>query len=124
MWILWKKLQLSLIQQSFNEKIFSGVCSDEASAMLGSQSGFQKKVQELAPQAKGTNCVSHRYALASKTLPSFLQNVLGSVIKIVNYIKSVHLNTRLFNQLYKDVNSKLEALLFYTSIRGSPEAMF
>ena len=78
---------------------------------------FKKKVKELAPHAKGTHCVIHRFALASKTLPSSLQDVLDSVIKIVNYIKSGNLNTRLFKQLCKDMKSKHEALLYYTSVR-------
>ena len=98
------------------ENLF-GVCTDGAPAMLGSQSGFQKKVKELALQAKGTHCVVHRYALASKTLPFSLQNVLDSIIKIVNYLKSWNFNTRLFKQLCKDMNSKHEALLYYTSVR-------
>ena len=55
------------------ENLFGG-CTDGAPAMLGSQSGFQKKVKELDPQGKDTHCVIHRYALASKTLPSSLQN--------------------------------------------------
>jgi len=70
-----------------------GVCTDGAPAMLGSKSGFQTKVKELAPAAKGIHCMIHRYALASKTLPVPLQQVLDSLIKIVNYIKSGALNT-------------------------------
>ena len=37
----------------------------------------------------------HRYALASKTLPASMQEVLESVIKIVNYVKNQALHTRL-----------------------------
>ena len=85
--------------------------------MLGSHSGFQKKIKELAPQAKGTHCVIHRYGLASKTLPASLQNVLNSVLKIVNYIKSCSLNTILFKKLCKNVSSSHEFLLFYTFVR-------
>ena len=50
-----------------------GVCTDGGPAMLGSRSGFTKKVEELAPKAKGTHCFIHRYALASKTLPTALK---------------------------------------------------
>ena len=41
-----------------------GVCTDGAPAMLGSKSGFQAKVKRLAPQAKGTHSMIHRYALS------------------------------------------------------------
>ncbi|XP_068204590.1 zinc finger BED domain-containing protein 5-like [Palaemon carinicauda] len=81
--------------------------------MLGSKSGFQSRVKKLAPQAKGIHCMIHRYALASKTLPASLQEVLESLIKIVNYIKTKALNTRLFKELCKDMNADL----FYAAER-------
>ena len=62
-------------------------------------------MKKLAPQAKGIHCMIHRYALASKTLPSSLQEVLESVIKIVNYVKSQALNTRLYKELCKYMNT-------------------
>ncbi|XP_068200558.1 zinc finger BED domain-containing protein 5-like [Palaemon carinicauda] len=85
--------------------------------MLGSKSGFQSRVKKLAPQAKGIHCMIHRYALASKTLPASLQEVLESVINIVNYIKTKALNTCLFKELCKDMNADHEILLFYTAVR-------
>ncbi|XP_055543289.1 SCAN domain-containing protein 3-like [Wyeomyia smithii] len=93
-----------------------GVCTDGAPAMLGSKSGFQKKIKELSPLVKGVHCMIHRYALASKTLLAQLQKVLDTVIKIVNYIKSGALNARLFRELCKDMNSDHETLLFYTAV--------
>lgn len=45
-----------------------GICTNGAPAMLGSKSGFQAKVKELAPKAKGVHCMIHRYALASRSL--------------------------------------------------------
>ena len=94
-----------------------GVCTDGAPAMLGSKSGFQSRVKKLAPQAKGIHCMIHRYALASRTLPTSLMEVLESVIKIVNYMKTQALNTRLFKELCKDMNADHEVLLFYTAVR-------
>ncbi|XP_076055190.1 protein FAM200C-like [Oratosquilla oratoria] len=94
-----------------------GVCTNGAPAMLGSKSGFQSRVKKLAPQAKGIHCMIHRYALASKTLPASLQEVLKSVIKTVNYVKTQALNTRLFKELCKDMNADHEVLLFYTAVR-------
>ena len=93
-----------------------GVCTDGAPAILGSRSGFQKKVKELAPQAKGMHCMINRFSLA-KTLPKPLKDVLGSLITIVNYIKSSALNTNLFTELSEDMDSNHEALLFYTAVR-------
>ena len=98
-------------------KKMCGVCTNGAPAMLGSKSGFQTRVKEKAPNAKGTHCMIHRYALASKTLPVPLQDVLSSVIKIVNFVKGSALQTRLFKQLCKEMGSEHESLLFYTQVR-------
>ena len=46
--------------------------------MLGSRSGFAKKIKKLALEAKSAHYFIHRYALASKTLPTALQKVLDS----------------------------------------------
>ena len=55
--------------------------SDGAHAMLGSKSELQSRVKKLALQAKGIDCMIHRYdALTSKTLPTYL---LESVMKIM-----------------------------------------
>ena len=97
-------------------KNLCGVCTDGAPAMLGSRSGFQSKVKELAPQAKGLHCMIHLSALATKTLPKPLQEVLDSLVTIVNYMKSSALNTRLFKELCKNMNSDHEVLLFYTAV--------
>ena len=58
----------------------------------------------------------HRYALASKTQPASLQEVLESVIKIVNYVKTQALNTRLYKELCKYMNTDHEVLLFYAAV--------
>ena len=64
------------------------VCTDAAPAILGLQSGFQKQVKELAPEAKDTHYFIHRYVLASKTLPTQVKDVLYLVVKIVNFYQS------------------------------------
>ena len=94
-----------------------GVCTDGAPAMLGSRSGFTKKVKELAQKAKGTHCFIHRYALSSKTLPTALKSILDLVVKIVNFIKAGSLHTRQFKELCKDMNGMHEILLFHTAVR-------
>ncbi|XP_076031971.1 zinc finger BED domain-containing protein 5-like [Oratosquilla oratoria] len=45
------------------------------------------------------------------------REVLESVIKIVDYVKTQALNTRLFKELCKDINADHEVLLFYTAVR-------
>ena len=67
--------------------------------MLGSKSGFRALVEEKTPDVLFTHCFIHREALASKTFPCGLQDVLKVTIKIVNFVKSSPLHTRLFRKL-------------------------
>ncbi len=93
-----------------------GVCTDGAPAMLGSKSGFHLHVKEVAPNAKGVHCMIHRFALASKTLPDELCKILEAVVKCVNFVKAEALNSRLFQNLCRDINSEHEALFVYSKV--------
>ncbi len=84
--------------------------------MLGSKSGFQKRVKEVAPNAKGVHCMIHHFALASNTLPDELCKILEAVAKRINFVKAGALNSRLFQNLCRDMNSGHEALLFYSRV--------
>lgn len=98
------------------EKLVS-VCTDGAPAMLGARSGFIKRVKEKNPNTTGMHCIIHREALASRTMPRPLKNVLDTAIKLVNYVKSSALNTRLFRNLCEDLHSENSSLLFHTAVR-------
>ena len=44
--------------------------------MIGCRSGFKGLLTSVAPHVSFAHCVIHRFALAMKTLPSGLQEVL------------------------------------------------
>ncbi|XP_076049506.1 zinc finger BED domain-containing protein 5-like [Oratosquilla oratoria] len=94
-----------------------GVCTDGAPAMRGLRSGFVTKVKEKYPSVMSTHGILHREALASRTLPVEMMDVLNVAIKIVNFVKAGALNSRLFKLLCKDMESEHEALLFHTNVR-------
>ena len=62
------------------------VCSDRVPVMLGQKSGFSLLVKADAPHIIVMYCVLHRHALATKTLPPKLAEVLKIVVECVNYI--------------------------------------
>ncbi len=74
-----------------------GICTDGAKAMTGSRKGFIARVKQVPPNIVATHCVLHREALASKELCPDLNEVLISVVKIVNFIKTRPLNVCIFS---------------------------
>ena len=94
-----------------------GCTTDGAPAMLGCRSGFQTLVKAVAPEVRGLHCTIHRHALAAKALPKPLTDVLSTMIKIVNHVKSQALNSRLFKKLCEDFDSDHKVLLFHTEVR-------
>ena len=88
------------------------ICTDGAGAMVGKHKGFLARVSQIAPHINFTHCIIHRENLASKTLDQQLKCVLDSAVKIVNYIKSRPLQTRLFTILCVEMGSSIKLFFF------------
>lgn len=101
---------------NWKQKLHS-ICADGAPAMLGNKSGFAQLVKKDAPHILVTHCFLHRHALATKTLPRSLKEVLSIVIKTVNFIRSRALNHRLFKTLCQEMSAEHEVLLYHTEVR-------
>ena len=93
-----------------------GCATDGVPSMLGRKSGFRAHVTAVAPNVTFVHCFIHRFALCAKVLP---QNMLylNRDIKLVNFVKTSALNTRLFKCLCEHLGSYHTCLLFYTEIR-------
>ena len=93
-----------------------GVCTDGAPTMIGALwIDFPGKAKN--PAIQGTYCMIHKTALVSKTVSKRLHEHMSVVIKVVNYVNSSALNTRLFSKLCKDMDANHTALLYYTQVR-------
>ncbi|XP_073485045.1 protein FAM200C-like [Aquarana catesbeiana] len=77
----------------------SAACSDGAPAMLGSKVWFW-------------------HALATKTLPPKLAEVLKIVVECVNYVQNSALRHRIFRELCKEMGSEFEVLLYHSNVQG------
>ena len=95
----------------------SAVCSDGAPVMLGQKSGFTALVKADAPHMIVTHCVLHRHALATKTLPPKLAEVLKIVVECVNYVRNSALKHRIFKELCNEMGSEFEVLLYHSNVR-------
>ena len=92
-----------------------GCTTDGAPAMLGRKSGLQARVKAVSPSS--VHCFLHRFGLAAKLLPPGIKTSLNLVVKMVNYIKTSSLNSRLFKVICEDVGSEYTSLLLYTEVR-------
>ncbi|XP_073537818.1 protein FAM200C-like [Phyllobates terribilis] len=84
------------------------VCTDGAPVMLGRKSGFGALVKADAPHIIVMHCIVHRSALATKTLPPKMAEVLKTVVECVNYVRNSALRHRIFSELCKEIGSEFE----------------
>ena len=94
-----------------------GICTDGAPSMVGSIKGFVSLAKRENSDIITTHCFLHREVLVGKTLGSDLKEVLNKVVKMVNYIKSRPLKSRLFAKLCKEMGANYANLLLHTEVR-------
>ena len=59
----------------------------------------------------------HRQVLATKTLPQDFQDIMKSVVSVVNFVKTSASNSRLFSKLCSELDASNNVLLFHTDVR-------
>lgn len=91
-----------------------GLCTVRAPSMLGSRSGFVILIKQKAPRAFSLHRVTQRQALAPKTLPAQLKEILDTVIRTVTFVKANAPKLRLFKKLLRPTCKYV----------GCPKAMF
>ncbi|XP_060845847.1 SCAN domain-containing protein 3-like [Rhopalosiphum padi] len=103
-------------QNGLSWKNVVGVCTDGAPAMLGSRSGFVKLAKDKNPSIIGSHCVIHRQALAAKTLPFEIKNILCSELSAQHSVLLFHTEVRwlskgnMLERLY-ELKSEVEIML-------------
>ena len=95
----------------------SSRCTDAAPAMFENKSGFVACVKKEVPHITVRHCVLHRHALAAKSLPEQLKNVLSIAVSAINYIRRNVLNHRLFKVFCNEVGTEHDVLLYRTKVR-------
>ena len=93
------------------------VCTNGAASMIGKSKGFVSKVKQTNPDVHITCCFLHREALMAKALPDELKEVLDIAVKLVNFIKTSPLKSRLFEILCKEMGADHKDLLLQTKVR-------
>lgn len=95
--------------------------------MLGRNFGFVAVVKTDAPHIT-LRRVLQRHALATKTLPQKLAEVLKIVLKCVNYVQNSTMNHIIFKKLCNEIRREFEVLIYYSTFtdypRDNPESCF
>jgi len=69
------------------------------------------------PHVQSTHCFLHRYAFASKALPTKLKELLDVSAKTIKWIRGRVLTHRFFKSLCEDLGSKRTVSLFQIEVR-------
>ena len=74
--------------------------------MIEKKSGFAALLKTKIPDIIVKHCFLHRHALAAKTLPPNLKDVLSICVQVVNFIRGRLLHHRLFKLLYEKMGNQ------------------
>ncbi|KAF2351452.1 hypothetical protein FHG87_017790 [Trinorchestia longiramus] len=107
---------------SLSWDMVSAVCSDRVPVTLERKSGFGAAVKADAPHIIVAHCILHRHALATKTLPPKLSEIL-KIVDCVNCMQSSALRHRIFSELCKEMGTEFEVLLYHSNIRWSSRGL-
>ena len=111
-------------EKSLNWTRCSSICTDAVASMTGTIKGFVTLAKEKKPNVKWTHCIILREALASKRMSPQLHDVLNCSIKVINFIKSQPLNSRLFRLLCEKWKSNIHNCCYTRKCAGFSEEEF
>lgn len=104
------------VQLNWNNCV--SVCTDGAASMTGKYSGVVSHIKNAAKKdILHIHCIIHRQHLVAKKMSPDLNEVLTQAVKIINFIKSNALNSRLFLVLCEEMGSEHSHLLMHAEVR-------
>jgi hypothetical protein len=89
-----------------------GVCTQGRRFMPGIPGAFQDLIHRQSPCDLWTHCMTHRQALVSKRMSPELEEVLETVINVVNSIKRRPLKAKMFIGLCEEMGPEHTFLTF------------
>ncbi|XP_076864060.1 general transcription factor II-I repeat domain-containing protein 2A [Brachyhypopomus gauderio] len=96
-----------------------GVTTDGAPAMTGERNGMAsmvcRKVREAGGEAVKLHCIIHQEALCARAAQ--LGNVMATVVKTINLIRSRALNHREFRTFLSDIDAEYGDVIYHTDVR-------
>ena len=99
---------------------FKSICTDGAPANIEKKFGFAALLRKKVPDIIMKHCFLHRHALAAKTLPPNLKDVLYICVQVVNFIRGCTLHRRLLKLFCEEMGSEHQVLFSYRSAVALP----
>ncbi|KAK0144896.1 General transcription factor II-I repeat domain-containing protein 2A [Merluccius polli] len=94
------------------------VCTDGAPCMLGKHKGFITLLRQHEKRCiLNFHCILHQEALCAQMCGDQLTEVMGLVIRVVNFIVARALNDRQFKALLDEFGSNYPGLLLHNNVR-------
>lgn len=91
---------------------------DRAPSMIGERKGMAmvcNKVRESGGEAVKMLCIIHQEALCSTAIQ--MDNVMTTVVKTINLIRSRALNHREFRAFLSDIDAEYGDVLYHSNVR-------
>jgi hypothetical protein len=112
-----KAVDMAVVNNFFDSSSLSwdlveAICADDAPTLLGKTRDSLRVVRKINPDVISSHCILHEHALASKTLPSDIQAMLGVVILIL----ARALNYLTIKTLCREVEFGHTVLLLHTDV--------
>lgn len=99
---------------------YISVYFDGAKAMMRKLSGAVTKIKNVAKNCSSNQCILPKYALVTKRISASLNTVLDEAVQIINFVKTMSLQERVFKALCEDMGSHQMTLL-HTEVCGYQE---
>lgn len=115
--VIYRELKSYLDFNNIPMKNITSCAADGAPVMMGKRNGCLKLMKDENPELSVVHCVIHRENLVSKKISPVLNEVLKSVIKCINAIKSNVKCECLFKKFCEDNNADHVKLILHTDVR-------
>ena len=100
--IIWK-------EEDLRGKNCPSFCSDGTAAMVRRTKGFVSRVKGKKPRCDHSSLFLYREAHVAKTLPADFVPVLDDVVRMVNFVKSRSVKSRIFAALCEEMGAEYKA---------------
>ncbi|MBN3322622.1 GTD2A protein, partial [Atractosteus spatula] len=117
---LFERLVLSMKKLQLTFEKLSGLTTDGATAMVGSQKGLiafvKKELNRLSLDPSDFLLyITHQESLCAQSLQ--LNNVMSTVVSCIHFVKSRGFNSHQFKELLNDLDSEYGGLVYHCEVR-------